>query len=216
MKPPARVKVVVTGVGAYDPEGDRSENGGDAHLATDGIPTTAWKTEHYRTTFHKSGVGLVVDAGKPVKATRVVVTTDTPGYAARVQVGNSATGPFTDVSGSKTTTAPHGLRTEAAARALPGALDHLDAGRRRCVRERDRRHGRSLTMSLAGAIAAAVGPLIGLPGLIPARSSRWTVWLDRRRGGAAACRARGFILWLGWFRRRDDDGPAHGPGTMWP
>jgi hypothetical protein len=24
------------------------------------------------------------------------------------------------------------------------------------------------------------------------------------------------ILWLGWFRRRDDDGPAHGPGTMWP
>jgi hypothetical protein len=105
VKPPARVKVVVTGVGAYDPEGDRSENGGDAHFATDGIPTTAWKTEHYRTTFHKSGVGLVVDAGKPVKATRVVVTTDTPGYAARVQVGNSAAGPFTDVSGSKTTTA---------------------------------------------------------------------------------------------------------------
>jgi hypothetical protein len=103
-KPPARVKVVVAGVGAYDPEGDRSENGGDAHLATDGIQTTAWKTEHYRSSFHKSGVGIVVDAGKPVKATRVVVTTDTPGYAARVQVGNSATGPFTDVSPSKTTT----------------------------------------------------------------------------------------------------------------
>lgn len=105
VKPPARVKVVVSGVGAYDPEGDKSENGGDAHFATDGIPTTAWKTEHYRSTFHKSGVGLVLDAGKPVKATRVVVTTDTPGYAARVQVGSSATGPFTDVSASKTTAA---------------------------------------------------------------------------------------------------------------
>jgi hypothetical protein len=67
------------------------------------VPTTAWKTEHYRSTFHKSGVGLVLDAGKPVKATRVVVTTDTPGYAARVQVGSSATGPFADVSASKTT-----------------------------------------------------------------------------------------------------------------
>ena len=105
MKRAVRVRVVVSGVGAYDPEGDRSENGGDAHFATDGIPTTAWRSEHYRTTFHKSGVGLVVDAGKPVKATRVVVTTDTPGYAARVQAGNSATGPFTDVSASKTTTA---------------------------------------------------------------------------------------------------------------
>jgi 23S rRNA (guanine745-N1)-methyltransferase len=41
---------------------------------------------------------------EPVKASRVVVTTDTPGYAAQVQVGSSATGPFTSVSASKTTT----------------------------------------------------------------------------------------------------------------
>jgi hypothetical protein len=105
VKRPARARIVVAGAGAYDPEGDQSENGGDAHFAADGIPTTAWKSEHYRTTFHKSGVGLVVDAGKPVKATRVVVTTDTPGYVAQVQVGASPTGPFTAVSGSKTTTA---------------------------------------------------------------------------------------------------------------
>ena len=102
---PTRVRVAVSGIGAYDPQGDQSENGGDAHFATDGIPTTAWKSEHYRSTFHKSGVGLVLDAGTPVKATRLVVTTDTPGYAARVQVGDSAAGPFTDVSASKTTTA---------------------------------------------------------------------------------------------------------------
>ena len=94
----------MTGVGAYDPEGDKSENGGDAHLATDGNAKTAWKSEHYRSTFGKSGVGLVLDAGRPVKASRVVVTTETPGYAAQVQVGNSATGPFSPVSGSKKTT----------------------------------------------------------------------------------------------------------------
>ena len=105
VKPPAATRIVVTGVGAYDPEGDQSENGGDARLAADGNATTAWKSEHYRTTFSKSGVGLVLDAGRPVKASRVVVTTETPGYAAQVQVWNSPTGPFTSVSGSKTTAA---------------------------------------------------------------------------------------------------------------
>ena len=108
----------MTGAGAYDPEGDQSENGGDAHLATDGNPTTAWKSEHYRTTFHKSGVGLVLDAGKPVQASRVVVTTDTPGYNAQVQVGDSPTGPFTAVSGSKTTTARTIVRADASKRAV--------------------------------------------------------------------------------------------------
>ena len=52
-----------TGVGAYDPEGDRSENDGDARLATDGNRATAWKSERYRSSFTKSGVGLVLDAG---------------------------------------------------------------------------------------------------------------------------------------------------------
>ncbi len=106
VKPPAAaVAIKVTGAGAYDPEGDRSENGGDARLATDGNAETAWETEHYRSTFHKSGVGLVLDGGKPVRASRVVMTTETPGYAAQVQAGNSLDGPFSPVSGSKTTTA---------------------------------------------------------------------------------------------------------------
>jgi len=105
VKPPAAVSIKVVGVEAYDPEGDQSENGRDARLATDGIATTAWKSEHYRSTFSKSGVGLVLDAGKPVRSSRVVVSTETPGYVAQVQAGNSATGPFTSVSGSKTTAA---------------------------------------------------------------------------------------------------------------
>ena len=101
---PAAVKIVVTGVGAYDPDGDKSENGQDAGLATDGIATTAWKSEHYRSTFGKSGVGLVLDAGKPVRPASLTLATETPGYNAQIQVGSSPTGPFTSVSGSKQVT----------------------------------------------------------------------------------------------------------------
>jgi hypothetical protein len=104
-KPPATVRVVVRGVGAYDPEGDRSENDSQAPLATDGDPTTAWKSEHYLTSFHKRGVGLVLDLGRPVRATRLVLTTDTPGFAALIQSGDARSGSFTAVSSSKTTTA---------------------------------------------------------------------------------------------------------------
>ena len=102
-KPPAPVKIVVTGIGAYDPEGDQTENGGDARFATDGNAATAWKSERYRSTFSKSGVGLVVDAGKRVRASGVVVTTETPGFNAQVRVGDSPTGPFVAVTGSKAT-----------------------------------------------------------------------------------------------------------------
>ena len=92
-KPAAPVKIVVSGVGAYDPEGDRSENNSAAGLATDGIASTAWKTEHYRSTFHKAGVGLVLDAGRPVRAARVVVTTETPGYNAQSTSETRRAGP---------------------------------------------------------------------------------------------------------------------------
>lgn len=100
---PIGVRVPVAGVGAYDPEGDQSENGADAPLATDGNPATAWKSERYRSTFGKTGVGLVVDAGRPIRATRVVLTTDTPGYNAEIRVGNAPTGPFVAVSRSLAT-----------------------------------------------------------------------------------------------------------------
>ena len=102
-KPLPTVKTAVTGVGAYDPEGDQSENDGDAGLATDGNRATAWKSERYRSAFTKTGVGLVVDAGRPVKASHVVVTTETPGYTAQVRVGASPEGPFVAVSEPKVT-----------------------------------------------------------------------------------------------------------------
>lgn len=101
---PAAVRIAVSGVGAYDPDGDQSENDGDAGLATDGNRATAWKSERYRSSFGKTGVGLVVDAGRPVRASRVSVTTETPGYDAEIRIADSPSGPFVAVSGSKATT----------------------------------------------------------------------------------------------------------------
>jgi hypothetical protein len=95
---PKSVRVTVKGIGAYDPEGDRSENDSAASLATDGVLSTAWKSERYRRSFSKTGVGLVVDAGRAVKANRVVVATETPGYTAEVRVSASPTGPSVSVS----------------------------------------------------------------------------------------------------------------------
>jgi len=95
---PKRVRIPVKGIGAYDPDGDRAENDSAAPLATDGVLPTAWKSERYRRSFAKTGVGLVLDAGRPVTANRVVIATETPGFTAAVRVGSSPTGPFVSVS----------------------------------------------------------------------------------------------------------------------
>jgi len=58
-------------------------------LAVDGIPQTAWPTENYRsgpalTATGKEGVGLIVDAGDPVAASEIAITTATPGWQATI------------------------------------------------------------------------------------------------------------------------------------
>jgi len=100
----ASIPISLAGVGAYDPQGDGTENDAQAVLATDGNGATAWKSERYNASFTKSGVGLVLDAGRIVKATHVTVTTESPGYTAEIQVGDAAKGPFVTVSGAKVTT----------------------------------------------------------------------------------------------------------------
>ena len=99
--------VQLSGVTAYDPYGDHQEHNGDAAKATDGNDATFWETQHYRASFSaigKPGVGLVLDAGKTVTLDRVTVSTDTPGFTARIQVGDATDGPFRDVSVSQTVT----------------------------------------------------------------------------------------------------------------
>jgi eukaryotic-like serine/threonine-protein kinase len=88
--------VKVSAIGAYDPFGDGTENDLLVANATDGDPSTYWATEHYYSGLAavKQGVGLVLDAGRSVSPSTVTVTTRGSGFTARIETGNSRTGPF--------------------------------------------------------------------------------------------------------------------------
>ena len=104
-RPVARARFVkLTAAGAFDPEGDGHERDEEASLAVDGDRSTFWRTERY-SRFFKTGVGLVLDAGRRVRVRQVVVDSATPGVRAEIRVGSSRTGPFTRVSAAKTLTA---------------------------------------------------------------------------------------------------------------
>jgi hypothetical protein len=103
--PPRQVAVKLSGTGAYDPDGDQHENDDLAPLAVDGNPATFWKTEHYTKGFVKKGVGLVLDAGRNLRLSRVVVETDSTGSSAQLLLGNNPAGPFHPVSADRPLTA---------------------------------------------------------------------------------------------------------------
>ena len=104
-RPAARARFVkLTAAGAFDPEGDGHERDEEASLAVDGNRSTFWRTERY-SRFFKTGVGLVLDAGRRVRVRQVVVDSSTPGVRAEIRIGSSRTGPFTRVSPAKTLTA---------------------------------------------------------------------------------------------------------------
>ena len=104
-RPAARARfVTLTAAGAFDPEGDGHERDEEASLAVDGNRSTFWRTERY-SRFFKTGVGLVLDAGRAVRVRQVVVDTGTPGVRAEIRLGSSPTGPFSRVSSAKTLTA---------------------------------------------------------------------------------------------------------------
>jgi hypothetical protein len=69
---------------------------------------TFWETERYNATFAqlgKPGVGLVLDAGKPVQLRDLGFATETPGFVAVIRAGDSAGGPFdATVSSSQSAT----------------------------------------------------------------------------------------------------------------
>jgi len=75
----------------YDPQGDEQESSDATRNAIDGNRTTIWDTESYESDFQslgKDGVGLYVDAGSPVAARRLALTTSTPGFTASVYAGD--------------------------------------------------------------------------------------------------------------------------------
>jgi serine/threonine-protein kinase len=93
------------GLAGYDPQGDGVEGNAVASQATDGSTLTSWSTETYRGPDFaglKSGVGLVLAAGGPVKLAHLTLTTPTPGFTAEIQAGDSPTGGFTADSSSQT------------------------------------------------------------------------------------------------------------------
>jgi hypothetical protein len=93
--------VPLTASGAFDPEGDGHERDEEASLAVDGREDTFWRTERY-SHFFKTGVGLVLDAGRSVRIEQVVVDTSTPGIRAEIRVGSSPTGPFAMAAPART------------------------------------------------------------------------------------------------------------------
>jgi eukaryotic-like serine/threonine-protein kinase len=90
VKKPAKLSEVRLAGGAasdYDPEGDNKESDDATRNAIDGNPTTNWNTETYQGGFEgndKSGVGIYVDAAKPIAARALSLVTSTPGFRARV------------------------------------------------------------------------------------------------------------------------------------
>jgi hypothetical protein len=101
---PALRAVRLSAVAAYDPEGDGVENDELADAAVDRNVRTSWRTERY-SRFSKDGVGVVLDAQRPRTLTRVVVSTDTPGFVAEIRLAGAAVGPYRTVSPSRTVTA---------------------------------------------------------------------------------------------------------------
>jgi eukaryotic-like serine/threonine-protein kinase len=81
--------VRLSGAGSFDPPpGDGREHDERVGDATDGDANTYWTTERY-SSFSKPGVGLVLDAGRPVRVSRLTIVTDTPGFTALVRSGAS-------------------------------------------------------------------------------------------------------------------------------
>ena len=113
----AGTTVTLRGTTNYDPSGGHPDTHADtAAQATDGDPRTYWQTQTYATPEFgglKSGLGLVLDASRPVKLAALTVTSDTPGFTAEILAGDSLGGhPASDSAvqtvGSRTTFTLHG------------------------------------------------------------------------------------------------------------
>jgi eukaryotic-like serine/threonine-protein kinase len=95
--------ISVQGLRGYDPFGDNNaEHDDEAGLATDKDPGTYWTTERYRAGLQKDGVGLLLDAGERVDPSRLVVTTETPGFKAEIRAGSNEDGQFEPISPNRT------------------------------------------------------------------------------------------------------------------
>jgi serine/threonine protein kinase len=88
----SRIPLSESAVHDYDPPpGDTTENSDQRGLALDGDKTTAWETENYDTPDLgniKDGVGLYLDAGRPVVAHGLRIVTPKAGWSFQIYVAN--------------------------------------------------------------------------------------------------------------------------------
>jgi serine/threonine protein kinase len=128
-KPSATAQVLrPTGASGYDPltsqaNDPNNENSQYAKLAIDGNPATAWTSQYYDSPFFgnlKSGSGLIVDMGRPIRLSSVLVTFGpTPGADVQIKIGNSdvrsaaALQTFTTVARASNVAGTHTFSTHA-------------------------------------------------------------------------------------------------------
>ena len=93
--------VSLEAVADFDPEGGDGEHPEAVPAATDGDASTFWTTETYNS-FSKSGVGIVLDAGRAVDLDQIEVRSDAPGFTALIRAGDRRSGGFVDVSDEQT------------------------------------------------------------------------------------------------------------------
>jgi eukaryotic-like serine/threonine-protein kinase len=86
------------------PPGDGEEHDSEAGLAIDANPDTSWTTETYQVSpiieesvSGKEGVGLVMDAGRPVAGRNLTIRSDAGGWS--LEVYGAASGPPTTLQG---------------------------------------------------------------------------------------------------------------------
>jgi predicted Ser/Thr protein kinase len=104
--------ISVPAIRAYDPFGDDSEHDDEAPRATDKDPSTYWTTETYDAGLQKEGVGLLLDAGERVDPSRLVVTTETPGFKAEIRAGSTEDGQFQPISPNQTVSGTTNFRLD--------------------------------------------------------------------------------------------------------
>ena len=81
----------------YNPDaltGAKTQNPGLDGYAVDGDRNTAWATQHYYSgKLGKAGVGLYVDTLHPVRARKLVIYTQSPGWSVQIWASNSLPDP---------------------------------------------------------------------------------------------------------------------------
>ena len=80
-------------ISSFDPEGDGQENEDAAGFAVDHDATTTWTSDSYKHNSHfgglKSGVGLLLDLGRPTTVTRADIVLSAAGADMELRAGDS-------------------------------------------------------------------------------------------------------------------------------